>query len=54
LIPTIAAAPLAAPVAPAIAAANPADQRKLESIAAEVRRRRALRTATPAVTPAQP
>jgi hypothetical protein len=54
LIPTIAAAPLAAPATPAVNGANPADQRKLESIAAEVRRRRALRTATPAVTPARP
>jgi hypothetical protein len=54
LIPMIAAAPLAAPATPAVNGANPADQRKLESIAAEVRRRRALRTATPAVTPARP
>ena len=54
LIPMIAAAPLAAPANPAVTGANPADQRKLESIAAEVRRRRALRTATPAVTPARP
>ncbi|MCS6244471.1 MAG: hypothetical protein H2172_11525 [Opitutus sp.] len=54
LIPMIAAAPLAAPATPAVNGANPTDQRKLESIAAEVRRRRALRVATPAVTPAHP
>ena len=54
LIPMIAAAPLAAPATASVNGANPADQRKLESIAAEVRRRRALRTATPAVTPARP
>ena len=54
LITTIAAAPLAAPATASVNGANPADQRKLESIAAEVRRRRALRVATPAATRAQP
>jgi hypothetical protein len=50
-IPLAIAAPLGAPAAPTIAAANPNDQRKLEAIAAEVRRRRALRQSPPAVTP---
>lgn len=54
LIPQIAAAPLASPPAPALNGASSTDQRKLESIAAEVRRRRALRVATPAVTPPSP
>jgi len=54
LIPMIAAAPLAAPATPVVNGANQTDQRKLESIAAEVRRRRALRVASPAVTPARP
>ena len=54
LVPVIAAAPLTTPATPFVNGANPADQRKLESIAAEVRRRRALRVASPPVTPAQP
>jgi len=54
LNPTIAAAPLGAPANPSVSGANSTDQRKLESIAAEVRRRRALRVATPAVTPPPP
>ena len=53
-IPLVTAAPLGAPAAPAVTGANPNDQRKLESIAAEVRRRRALRQSTPAVTPPRP
>lgn len=54
MIPAIAAAPLAAPATPVVKGANPADQSRLESIAAEVRRRRALRVATPAVTNSHP
>ena len=50
----IAAAPLGAPANPSVSGANSTDQRKLESIAAEVRRRRALRVAIPAVTPPTP
>ena len=47
--PVIAAAPLGAPAA--TVSAGPVDQRRLESVAAEVRRRRALRQSTPAATP---
>lgn len=53
-LPLIIAAPLGAPAATTVTAANPNDQRKLESIAAEVRRRRALRQSNPAVTPPRP
>ena len=48
--PVIAAAPLGAPTA--TASTGPTDQRRLESVAAEVRRRRALRQSIPAAAPA--
>lgn len=52
--PRITSAPMGAPPVPGLAGATSTDQRKLESIAAEVRRRRALRSTAPAVTPPQP
>ena len=50
--PQIAAAPMGAPTT--VNGASPNDQRKLEAIATEVRRRRALRQSTTAVAPTAP